>query len=130
MTGQPAAKRADPFALDVSDFKPTPASAQKPKPPAEAVRAVSEAQGFPSRDPAPREKTSPAPPAPPKVEQRRYRTGRNKQLSLKVTEETSARFTRLADEDHLVLGELLDRALDAYEAAREKGKADRNQTAS
>ncbi len=33
--------------------------------------------------------------------------GRNKQLSLKVTEETAQRFTRLADEQRLVLGELL-----------------------
>ena len=66
---------------------------------------------------SPREK---AKPTPVKVEQRRYRTGRNKQLSLKVTEETAQRFTRLADEQHLVLGELLERALDAYEEIHNK----------
>ena len=45
----------------------------------------------------------------------------NKQLSLKVTEETAQRFTRLADEQRLVLGELLERALDAYEGRHKKG---------
>lgn len=118
MTSQPNAKRADPFSLDVSDFAPTPARAPQAKPQVEAVRAVSEAQGFPSREAPPREKAKPAPP--PKAEQRRHRTGRNKQLSLKVTEETSARFTRLADTEKLVLGELLERLLDTYEAARSK----------
>lgn len=122
MPGQPKPERTDPLGkLDLGgldDFKPTPRAAQQPKPPVEAIRAVSEAEGFPSRESAPREK---AKPALAKVEQRRYRTGRNKQLSLKVTEETAQRFTRLADEQRLVLGELLERALDAYEAAHKRG---------
>lgn len=121
MPGQPKPERTDPLGkLDLGgldDFKPTPRTAQQAKPSVEAIRAVSEAEGFPSREPAPREK---AKPALVKVEQRRYRTGRNKQLSLKVTEETAQRFTRLADEQRLVLGELLERALDAYEAAHKR----------
>lgn len=121
MPSEPKPGRSDPLGkLDLGDFAPTPVSARKEKPAAEAIRAVSEAQGFPSREPAPREKTVAVPP---KVEQRRYRTGRNKQLSLKVTDETAQRFTRLADEQRLVLGELLERALDAYEAAGKNGKA-------
>lgn len=121
MPSEPKPARTDPLGkLDLGDFAPTPVSARKEVTVAEAIRAVSEAQGFPSREPAPREKMIAAPP---KVEQRRYRTGRNKQLSLKVTEETAQRFTRLADEQRLVLGELLERALDAYEAAGVKGKA-------
>ena len=113
MTSPAKLNRADPFALDVSDFAPTPARGPKPKPAVEAIRAVSEAQGFPSRDPAPKDK-----PAAGKgrVEQRRHRTGRNKQLSIKVTEETAARFTRISEAQGLVLGECLARALDAYEA--------------
>ena len=122
MSSQPKPERTDPLGkLDLGgldDFKPTPRAAQQPKPPVEAIRAVSEAEGFPSRQSTPREK---AKPTPVKVEQRRYRTGRNKQLSLKVTEETAQRFTRLADEQRLVLGELLERALDAYEEIRRKG---------
>jgi hypothetical protein len=121
MPSQPKPERTDPLGkLDfggLDDFKPTPRAAQQPKPPAETIRAVSEAEGFPSRESAPREK---AKPASVKVEQRRYRTGRNKQLSLKVTEETAQRFTRLADEQRLVLGELLERALDAYETAHKR----------
>ena len=109
MPGQPKPERTDPLGkLDLGgldDFKPTPRAAQQPKPPVEAIRAVSEAEGFPSRESAPREK---AKPALAKVEQRRYRTGRNKQLSL------------LADEHRLVLGELLERALEAYEAAHKR----------
>jgi hypothetical protein len=98
--------RADPF--DLSDFTATPAK----KPPAlvqkEAIRQVSEANNFPSRDP---ERTKPAKLA----VQRRRRTGRNVQFNIKATPETIARFTSLADKHGLVFGELLDRALDALE---------------
>ena len=106
--GDPA--RADPFAgdLDVSDFKPTPV--KKPPVQREAIREVSEANNFPSRAP---ERAKPAKP----VAQRRRRTGRNVQFNIKATPETIARFTSLADKHGLVFGELLDRALDAFDRA-------------
>lgn len=117
--------RADPFAaLDVSDFKPAPAAALRPKPAAETTRAVSEAAGFTSREPSPAPVAVVAPAgrkkAAPKtrkvVEQRRHRTGRNIPLNIKVTADQQARFLRIADEQNLVQGILLERALDAYEA--------------
>ena len=112
MTSDPA--RVDPFAgnLDLSDFKPVPAQ----KPPAvrkEVIREVSEANNFPSRAP---ERAKPAKP----VVQRRRRTGRNVQFNIKTTPETVARFTSLADKHGLVFGELLDRALDAFERAGDR----------
>lgn len=101
--------RADPFAgdLDLSDFKPTPP--KKPAAQKETIRRVSEANNFPSRAPE-RPKVAAKP-----VTQRRRRTGRNVQFNIKATPETVARFTALADKHDLVFGELLDRALDAFE---------------
>ncbi len=94
-------KRADPFAgedLDLSGFNPI---ARRPIAPRDQIRVVSEASGFPSRAP---ENAKP--------QQRRRRTGRNLQLNLKVTAETAARFTALADKRDLPFGELLKQLLD------------------
>jgi hypothetical protein len=107
-------KRADPFD-DLSDFKPTPAKKPAAVIQKEAIRQVSEANNFPSRAP---ERAKPANPA--RVVQRRRRTGRNVQMNIKATPETIARFTSLADKHGLVFGELLDRALDAFEGVGEK----------
>jgi len=61
-----------------------------------AVRAVSEAANFPSRE------AVAAPPAVAKPEEkrelRRYRTGRNVQLNIKVKPETLETFYKIADE--------------------------------
>jgi hypothetical protein len=67
--------RADPLD-DLAQFKPGP-----PVPTAsrDRIRDVSELAGFPSRAP------------------RRWRTGRNTQLNLKVSADVLARFTALAD---------------------------------
>lgn len=105
-----AQNRADPFNgdLDLSDFKPAPIP-KKPAVEKEAIREVSEATGFPSRAP------ERAPTVAKPVVQRRRRTGRNAQLNVKATPETIARFTAIADRHGLVFGELLERALDAFE---------------
>lgn len=87
--------------LDLSDFKPKPA---KP----EQVREVAEQAGFRSR-----EATSPS--AEERRAPRRYRTGRNVQLNLKVRREAVEAFYRLADERGWVLGEAFERALGALE---------------
>jgi hypothetical protein len=91
--------------FDVSGFAP-----QKPRSdaPRERIRQVSEASEFRSREP------DRAPPLA-DVEQRRYRTGRNIHLNIKVRAETRTRFYRIADDKGWVLGETLERAVEALE---------------
>lgn len=89
--------------LGLGEFKP-----KAPAPP-EQVRGVAEQEGFRSREP----KTVPA--APERREPRRYRTGRNVQLNLKVRQEAVDAFYRLADERGWVLGETFERAVSALE---------------
>ena len=45
--------------------------------------------------------------------QSRHRTGRNAQLNFKVTPETLAQFTAIADREKWLLAETLEHALDA-----------------
>lgn len=91
--------------LDLSEFQP--------KPPARAkdVRELAEKAGFTSREP----------PVDPTLEQgrrehRRYRTGRNIQLNLKVRQEDMDAFYALADSEGIVLGEAFARAVAAWKA--------------
>ncbi|MBV8912581.1 MAG: hypothetical protein JOZ05_06020 [Acetobacteraceae bacterium] len=87
--------------LDVSDFAPKPAHEGVNK---EQVRAVAEPAAFRSREAAV---------LPPRREPRRYRTGRNVQLNLKVRQEDADAFYALADEKGWVLGEAFQRAVQA-----------------
>lgn len=103
--------RANPF-TDLADFAPK--AQPKPVEPQQIERIASE-MGFPSRQPI---ATAAAPATAPK--RRRYTTGRNQQLNVKVTAETLERFYRLADQEGVPLGELFDRALQAFEKATEK----------
>ena len=107
-------QRADPFASDLNldDFKPV--APKRPQALKETIRQVSEDNNFPSRAPE-RAKAVPK-----LVAQRRRRTGRNVQFNIKATPETIARFTKLADKHGLVFGELLDRALNAFEQTPSK----------
>src|SRR5215212_3068355 len=98
--------------FDVSGFTPKPAEkpAGKPAVKREQVRAVSEAASFRSREPKP----APAvPAAPQKREQRRYRTGRNAQLNIKIKPETLEDFYALVDRTGWVQGEAFERAIEA-----------------
>ena len=92
--------------LDLSDFNPKPAAR------ARAVREVAEKAGFTSREPLvdPPDAT----PQPVRREQRRYRTGRNVQLNLKVRQEDMDAFYALADQEGIVLGEAFARAVAAW----------------
>jgi len=108
-------QRADPF--DLSDFKPVAPKRPDVSERKEAIRQVSEENNFPSRAPERPKKVAAKPP----VVQRRRRTGRNVQFNIKATSETVARFTALADKHGLVFGELLDRALDAFEKSAPQG---------
>lgn len=103
--------RANPF-TDLSDFAPK--AQAKPVEPLQIERLANEL-GFPSRQPVVAEAVPKAAP-----KRRRYTTGRNQQLNVKATAETVARFYRLADQQGVPLGELLDQALQALENATQK----------
>ena len=88
--------------LDLSGFQPKqPADVRE-------VRDVAEKAGFSSREP------TAVPAERPRREQRRYRTGRNVQLSLKVRQEDLDAFYQLADREGIVLGEAFARAVAAW----------------
>lgn len=94
--------------FDVSGFTPKKSKTEKIEAPAEAIRAVSEASSFKSREAIKIEVKED-----PKREPRRYRTGRNVQLNLKVRAETLESFYEIADRQGWVLGETLEKALAA-----------------
>ena len=98
--------RANPF-TDLNDFVP---KAQARPVEAQQIDRIASDMGFPSRQAA----TVPAA-AQTAPHRRRYTTGRNQQLNIKATAETVERFYRLADQQGVPLGELLDRALRALE---------------
>ncbi|WP_027132512.1 hypothetical protein [Geminicoccus roseus] len=93
--------------FDVSDFQPR--LPDRPAAPPEEVRAVSEAASFRSREP------KDVAQLPARREQRRYRTGRNAQLNIKVRPETLEAFYALVDQHGWVQGEAFERALAALE---------------
>lgn len=102
--------RVNPFE-NLDDFAPKPES--KPVQHAQIDQLAAD-NGFPSRQ-APR--IDPVVEAPMRRARRRT-TGRNQQLNIKATAATISRFYEVADKDDIALGELLDRALIAYEASR------------
>jgi hypothetical protein len=93
--------------LDVSGFAPK-TGADQSAPPAIEVKAVAEAARFRSREPG-----KPVAKEPPKREPRRYRTGRSVQFNVKASQQTIDGFYAVADQQGWVLGETLERALDA-----------------
>lgn len=103
--------RANPF-NDLGDFAPK--AQAKPVEPQQIERIASE-MGFPSRQASTAPAVAKAAPR-----RRRYTTGRNQQLNVKATAETVERFYRLADQQGVPLGELLDQALQALEKATQK----------
>jgi len=106
-------QRADPLDIDLSGFEPT--APAKLKLERAAVRQISEENNFPSRA-APQKPVAVARPL------RRRRTGRNVQFNIKATQETIGRFSDLADRHQLVFGELLQKALDAFEQLNPRPK--------
>ena len=102
--------------FDVGGFTPKPPKAEEKKIPTEAVRAISVAANFPSRE-APAPVAAPKPVVEPETrrEQRRYRTGRNVQLNIKVDSGTLDTFYKIADAQGWVLGETLEQAVKALQ---------------
>ena len=96
--------------LDLSDFSPAANSTTRSKVQKEVIRQVATERGFSSREPTP-----PAP-TPEPARQRRYTTGRNRQLNLKVTDDALRRFYAVADKQGWVLGEAFEFAVGALEA--------------
>src|SRR3954465_15141438 len=96
--------------LDLSQFTPQkPAKVEQPAP--DAIRAIAEGVDFQSR-----EATKPAK----QRQQRRYRTGRNIQLNTKVTMSTRDGLYEISDRYNWVLGETLERALQALRRELER----------
>ena len=89
--------------LDVSDFETMASRKGRGFAPPDQVRRVAEAAAFRSREPAPL------------PTYRRYRTGRNVQLNIKVRQDTLDAFNRLCDTYGWVQGEALERAVTALE---------------
>lgn len=101
--------------FDLSGFEPKKQKRGGETAP-DTISAVSEASGFRSREPGP-SVTEPAEKKddPFKRTPRRYRTGRNVQLNIKVSAETIESFYAVADKEGWVLGETLERAVSALE---------------
>jgi hypothetical protein len=98
--------------FDVSDFAP---QKTKEKPPTEMVRQVAERASFTSREPELKSKR-------PRREARVYRTNRNVQLSVKADPRVIDDFYDIADAQDWVLGETLERAVDALKKQIEREK--------
>ena len=101
-------ERVDPFALlkEPTSFSTKP---RKEKPIEEAaIEDIARQNNFPSRQ-------APKPAKAERHKQRRYRTGRNRHLGIKATDETVERFYKAVDERNIPSGELLRLALDALE---------------
>jgi hypothetical protein len=94
--------------IDVSGFTAKPSASGGP--PAEQVKQVSEAANFPSRE---AHQSKPA--SKPRREPRRYRTGRNVQLTLKAKQDPIDRFYAITDKQNWVLGYTFERAVEALE---------------
>lgn len=105
MTGEGRAPIFGDDDLDISAFKPKQRPTETIAP--EQVRAVA-GPAFRSREVLPSQLPAPIPA---RREVRRYRTGRNAQLNLKVRPEAMEEFYALADQQGVVLGELFDMAL-------------------
>lgn len=106
-------ERVSPFG-DLGDFAAGPVR-QKPSIDERVIiEQIAKEHNFPSRQPL-KPLASEAPFSTPVRSQRRYTTGRNKQINIKATDQTIARMYRIADELGVPLGEVLSRALDALE---------------
>lgn len=98
--------------VDLSAFAPKPDS-DKPKPPMEQVRAVTEAARFRSREPVSS--------VPLKRSPRYHKTGRTAQLNVRVMPASFEKVYAIADRQGWLIGETVERALEALERELEGG---------
>jgi hypothetical protein len=100
--------------VDLTGFTPTQET-RKLKPPKEKVKAVSEAARFPSRE-------APAPvPEPLKRKPRYHKTGRTAQLNCRVMPASLDKVYAIADQRGWLVGETVERAIEALERQLDKG---------
>lgn len=106
-------ERSNPFDIEGLVEPPKPAAPQAPaaekpieRPSRSQIDQLAKETGFVSRE---RPRMG-----------RRHKTGRNRQINLKVRDEDLDRFYRIADEDGITLGEVFEKALDALEALRRR----------
>ena len=105
--------------LDLGDFAPKTGETKAPAV-KEAVAAVAEANGFPSRQ-APKTKTERASVTPKEDRRSRRKTGRDKQVNVKMTQATYEQMDRMSRErENMAFGELVRIALAALESASRK----------
>jgi hypothetical protein len=110
----------DTVTLDVGSFAPKSEVDHK-APPAEQVRAISQAANFKSREPTAIKQEGKAKAT--KREPRRYRTGRNVQVSIKALAESVDRFYAITDANPgWVLGYTFQRAIEALERELKRPK--------
>jgi hypothetical protein len=107
----------DTATIDIAGFAPK-AEVDRKAPPAEQVKAISQAANFNSREPVAAPAKAPAKPA--KRAPRQYRTGRNVQLSIKALSETVNAFYDITDKQGWVLGYTLERAIEALQRELKK----------
>ena len=98
--------------LDLSEF--SPASGGGKRPDVEAIRDAAAERGFISREAGQKSPDPDIAQSSPAV-RRRYTTGRNRQLNMKVTDAALKRFYALADANGWVLGETFEHAVSALE---------------
>jgi len=104
--------------VDLSEFTPA-ADVKKPKPAREKVKAVSEAARFPSREP-----TAPVP-EPFKRKPRYHKTGRTASLSCRLMPSVVDQIYAIADRENWLVGETIERGIEALErelAKKRKGE--------
>lgn len=95
--------------IDLSEFTPKPKTDDS-KPSKEQVRAVAEASEFRSREPL---KTTASDTVTARRKPRYHRTGRNIQFNVKASQSAIDMFYKISEDNNWVLGETLERALEA-----------------
>lgn len=101
--------------VDLTAFTPE-RETKKPKPAKAKVRVVTEAAQFPSRQGA-------APvPEPLKHRPRYHKTGRTAQLNVRIMPAAHARVYEITDQQGWLVGETIERALEALERELKDGK--------
>jgi len=94
--------------VDLSSFTPK-SDAKQPKPGRETVKAITEAARFPSRQGTPQADVAL------KRAPRYHKTGRTAQLNCRVMPASLDKVYAIADEQNWLVGETIERALEALE---------------
>jgi hypothetical protein len=105
--------------FDVVGFAPKKQAHSQSGPPADVIRAISEASNFRSREPA--APTTADPTGIVKRKPRLHRTGRNLQFNVKLRADSVESFYDIANRQEWTMGETVERALAALK--RELGRS-------